>query len=306
VKALLFPGLFMKNRPFLMALLTLGGIFAFFLILIVLVTGWFGQRTGLSLGAKVGVVEVEGVILSSRQTIEELTRFRDDDSVRAVVLRIDSPGGGVAPSQEICEEVAKLADVKPVVASMASVAASGGYYIAAPATRIIANSGSITGSIGVIMEFTNVEELFGKIGLRNEVVKSGQHKDIGSPVRSMTEGDRKILQAMIDDVHQQFIEQVASSRKLPLETVQVLADGRIFTGRQAFELGLVDQLGNLQDAIEAAAELAEIQGEPKVVYPRRSRPGLLEYLIQESASQLRQGLRDRGQAGMQFLWQDVH
>ena len=287
-----------------MALLALAGIFGFFLVLIVVATSLLGYRNTLPLGDKIGVVEVEGVILSSDQIVEQLGDFREDDSIRAVVLRIDSPGGGVAPSQEICEEVGKLVKVKPVVVSMGSVAASGGYYIAAPATRIIANPGTITGSIGVIMEFTNVQELFGKIGLRSEVVKSGTHKDIGSPTRAMTDADRQILQGMINDVYQQFVGQIVTSRKLPIEKVLTLADGRIFSGRQALDNGLVDALGNFQDAVDTAARLGKVSGEPRLVYPPRAKPGWLEYLVQESVSQVRRGLTGQGSSGgLQFRWQ---
>ncbi len=292
----------MKKRPFLMALLTFGAIFLFFLILIVVVTSLEGRSPILSLGEKVGVIEVTGVIIDSRQLTKQIGEFRDDPSIRAVVLRIDSPGGGVGPSQEICEEVGKLAHDKPVVVSMGSVAASGGYYIAVPATRIFANPGTITGSIGVIMEFANVEELLGKIGLRNEVVKSGPHKDIGSPTRPMTSSDREILQGMIDDVYDQFAHQVSVSRKIPLETVKSFADGRIFSGRQALDKGLVDELGNFQDAVDAAGKLAGIEGEPRLVYPPRKKPGMLDYLVEESVSRFTREISGRATPGLQYLW----
>ncbi|MEJ2699696.1 MAG: signal peptide peptidase SppA, partial [Desulfuromonadales bacterium] len=239
-------------------------------------------------------------------TIEQLLRFRKDDSVKAIVLRVDSPGGGVGPSQEIYEEVQKTVKIKPVVVSMGSIAASGGYYIASPANRIFSNPGTITGSIGVILEFTNFQELLQKIGLKSQIIKSGKHKDIGSPVRPMTEGDRKILQSLIDDVHQQFIAAVAKGRKLDLEKVRALADGRIFSGRQALAVGLVDQLGDLQDAVKAAAELGGIHGEPRLVYPPREKPGLLRYLVEDSISMFRKGLQEKTKAGLGFLWSGVN
>lgn len=295
----------MKKHPVVMALLTLGAIFIFFLLIAVGLTGLLERRSALSLGgAKVGVIEVVGVIEDPAKIIEDLIDFRDDGSVKAIILRVDSPGGGVAPSQEIHEEVKKAQLEKPIVVSIASVAASGGYYIAAPAQKIMANPGSITGSIGVIMEFTNYQDLLGKIGLRNEVVKSGAHKDIGSAVRPMTEADRRILQSMIGDVHEQFIAAVAEGRGLDPVKVRELADGRIFTGRQARSVGLVDELGNLEDAIELAASLAGIDGEPNVVYPPRDKPKFLEYLVQETVSQLSRGLRGQG-AGLQFLWSGI-
>ncbi|HER63251.1 MAG TPA: signal peptide peptidase SppA, partial [Desulfobacteraceae bacterium] len=167
----------MKKRPFLMALIVLGAIFLFFLIIVGIISSMTGTSTSLPIGEKIGVVEVKGAIMTSEDVIQRLTHLRDDSSMKAVVLRVDSPGGGVGPSQEIYTEVQKLAQVKPVVVSMGSVAASGGYYIAIPAHQIVANPGTITGSIGVIMEFTNFQELLQKIGLKSQVVKSGEHKD---------------------------------------------------------------------------------------------------------------------------------
>jgi len=295
----------MKKRPFLMALLVLGAIFLFFLLAIYLIAGFMGGGTSLALGEKIGVIEVEGVIVSSRKTIDQLIRFREDQSIKAIVLRIDSPGGGVGPSQEISSEVMKTSEIKPVVVSMGSVAASGGYYIAAPARRIFANPGTITGSIGVIMEFTNWQELLNKIGLESQVVKSGRFKDIGSPVRPMSEDDRKLLQDLIDDVHSQFINAVSRGRNIPEGKVRSLADGRIFTGRQALEAGLVDELGTMQDAIAAAAQMGGIEEKPRVVYPPRDKGNLFDYLIEETASSLRRGLQERTSTGLQYLWSGI-
>lgn len=291
----------MKRRPFLMALLTLGAIFAFFLLLIVVVGKMSGRSSHFVLGDKVGYVTIAGAITSSEKIIDQIDNFKEDSSVKAIVLRVNSPGGGVSPSQEIHDEVKAAAAVKPVVVSMGSVAASGGYYIAAPAQRILANPGTITGSIGVIMQFTNVEELLGKVGLKSQVVKSGKHKDIGSPVRPMSSADRQILQSLIDDVYTQFIQAVAEARQMDIDKVRQLADGRIFTGRQAFEAGLVDELGGYRDAIRVAAELAGIKGKPKVVYPAPDKQEILEYFVQETAQLVKQGVQN-GDAGLQFLW----
>jgi protease-4 len=220
---------------------------------------------------RIALIRVEGVILDAQQTVGDLKKFGDSPSVKAIVLRIDSPGGGVVPSQEIHDAVMRVRNKqnKAVVASMGTVAASGGYYIAAATDRIMANPGTLTGSIGVIMELANLEGLLKKIGVDNVVVKSGRHKDIGSPFRKMSDEDRRILQSVMDDVHTQFIEAVAEGRSLDVSDVQPLADGRIFTGRQAKEIKLVDELGNLDDAIRLAADLAGIEGEPKVVEPRK-------------------------------------
>src|SRR5437867_10967962 len=210
----------------LLGLLVLAVIGVSLLTSLALDSGWLG-------GERVAVIRIEGVITDSRETIEELRRFRDNPSIKAVVLRIDSPGGGVVPSQEIHTEVLKARKDErlKVVASMGPVAASGGYYIAAATDRIMANPGTLTGSIGVIMELANLEGLLKKIGVENVVVKSGRHKDIGSPFRKMSDEDRRILQSVMDDVHTQFIAAVAEGRSLDVSDVQQLADGRIFTGR---------------------------------------------------------------------------
>ncbi|UCF87387.1 MAG: signal peptide peptidase SppA, partial [Nitrospiraceae bacterium] len=197
--------------------------------------------------------------------IEELRKYAEDSSVKAVVLRVNSPGGGVAPAQEIYDEVIKLREVKKVVVSMGAVAASGGYYIASPADKIVANPGTITGSIGVIMELPNIEGLMEKIGVKTEVIKSGEHKDIASAFRSMTEEEKKILENLLSDVHEQFIMAVSESRDMDYDIIKKIADGRIFTGKKAKELGLVDDLGNLRYAIQLAGKLSGIEGEPRVV-----------------------------------------
>lgn len=240
------------------------------LLLVVLVNTLFPDWD-LSDEDRIALVRVEGVILDAQQTVGELKRFADSPSVKAIVLRIDSPGGGVVPSQEIYDAVKRVRNKnnKMVIASMGTVAASGGYYIAAATDRIIANPGTLTGSIGVIMELANLEGLLKKIGVESLVVKSGRYKDIGSPLRKMREDDRRILQSVMDDVHRQFIQAVAEGRSLDVAEVQPLADGRIFTGRQAKEMKLVDELGDLEDAIRLAADLAGIEGEPKVVEPRK-------------------------------------
>ncbi len=238
---------------------------------ILLLINLFVPEFDLSSDDRIALIRVEGVILDSQTTIGELKRFSENPSVKAIVIRIDSPGGGVVPSQEIYDAVKRVRSKnnKAVIASMGSVAASGGYYIAAATDRIVANPGTLTGSIGVIMETANVEGLLQKIGVEGVVIKSGKYKDVGSPLRKMSADERGLLQAVMDDVHKQFIEAVAEGRSLELRAAQALADGRIFTGRQAKEAKLVDELGDLEDAIQLAAEVVGIEGEPKVVEPRR-------------------------------------
>jgi protease-4 len=220
---------------------------------------------------RIALIRVEGVILDAQATVGDLKRFSENPLVKAIVLRIDSPGGGVVPSQEIHDAVKRVRNKsnKAIIASMGTVAASGGYYIAAATDRIIANPGTLTGSIGVIMEMANVEGLLKKVGVEGIVIKSGRFKDAGSPLRKMSEEERKLMQSLMDDVHQQFIQAVADGRSLEISDVQPLADGRIFTGRQAKEARLVDELGDLDDAIHLAADIVGIEGEPKIVEPRR-------------------------------------
>jgi protease-4 len=255
-----------KRRLFRTVLWGLTG----FLALMVLVNIFFPDLD-LSTEDRIALIRVEGVILDSQTTVGELKKFSENPSVKAIVLRIDSPGGGVVPSQEIHDAVQRVRtkNNKAVIASMGSVAASGGYYIAVATDRIVANPGTLTGSIGVIMEMANVEGLLQKIGVEGVVIKSGKFKDVGSPLRKMSDEERGLLQNVMDDVHKQFIEAVAEGRALELSDVQALADGRIFTGRQAKDAKLVDELGDLEDAIQLAADIVGIEGEPKVVEPRR-------------------------------------
>ncbi|MDH4184367.1 MAG: signal peptide peptidase SppA [Nitrospinota bacterium] len=250
-------------------------------------------------GEKVALVRLEDVILDGEKIGGQIKKWADDDSVKAIVLRINSPGGAVAPSQEIFHEVTRAAAKKPVVASMGAVAASGGYYVAAPCKVIYANPGTVTGSIGVIMNLSNFEKLLDKIGMSPMVIKSGKFKDIGSPYRPMKDEERAFLQSVADDIHTQFIEDVARGRKMEPGAVRELADGRIFTGREAVGLKLVDKLGGLSDAIDAAAKLGGLEPDPEVVEDMEDR-GLIRWLLEEKASLLpaRAGLT----SGYYYLW----
>jgi protease-4 len=253
-------------------------VFFIILILIIAVLSLMITIThNVPLGERVALVRVEGVIIDSKDIIEELRDYSDDASIKAIVLRIESPGGAVAPAQEIYEELLKIKKKKKIVVSMGSVAASGGYYIASPADRIVANPGTLTGSIGVIMEIPNIKGLMDKIGIETQIIKSGRHKDMASAFKALTEEERRILQEILDDVHEQFIRAVAEGRGMEIEEVRKLADGRIFTGRMAKEAGLVDELGNLEDAIMLAGRLSGIKGRPHVV-ERKKRLGLLDIL----------------------------
>jgi len=221
-------------------------------------------------GPRVAIVELEGLIAETDDLVRELRQHRDNPSVRAVVIRINSPGGVVAPTQEVYDALLRVREAgKPVVASLGAVAASGGYYAAVAADQIYANPGTLTGSIGVIMQLANVDTLLKKVGVDFVVVKAGQFKDIGNPARPMTPEERRVVQSLLEDVHGQFIEAVARGRKLDRSAVVQFADGRVFSGTQALALRMIDALGGLEDAVNAAAKLANLPTPPPVERPRR-------------------------------------
>ncbi len=280
----------MNKKILLYGSLGVAAVFLLFFASILLAKLLMGD--GRPFGNTVGVIQVQGPIEDSVPFITQLKELRDDKTVKAIVLRVDSPGGVVGPSQEMYEELKKSARQKPLVVSMGSVAASGGYYIAAPAHVIYANPGTITGSIGVILQLTNIEGLLNKVGLKSAVLKSGKFKDSGSPVRPLTPEDRVVLQAVVESMHGQFIKAVAEGRKLPLATVRDLADGRILSGEQAKALKLVDRLGTMEDAITEAARLGGITGKPNVRYPKEDEPSLLELLMTNTARILTRTIRN--------------
>lgn len=253
----------------------LGSIIGLFFLLLILRSIGGG---GTSIGQKVAVIDIRGIISRSDATIKLLHTYRDDQGIKAIVVRIDSPGGSVAPVQEIYSELKKIE--KPIVASMGGSAASGGYYIACAADTIVANPGTLTGSIGVIMQFVQLKGLYDKVGLGHRVIKSGDFKDTGSPFRDLTEEEQAVLQSTVDDVYNQFVDTIFEARGdlLTRDEVIKLADGRIFSGKQALDSKLLDQLGNLPDAIEVAAKLAGIEGKPKVVR-KEKKTSLFEQLV---------------------------
>lgn len=255
---------------------------AFFFGMAAYFLGAEGDFDTWSFGRSVGVITVDGAIISADDIVEDIEKFRKDDDVEGVVLRIESPGGSVGASQDILEAVRRLAEKKPVVASMGSIAASGGYYIACGATKILANEGTVTGSIGVRMEHVMVGDLLKWAKINRETLKSGRFKDIASSNRPMTPEERAIMQGVLDDIHAQFKETVAAARKLSMDSVNELADGRLYTGRQALKLGLVDEIGGLTEAVKMTAKMAGIDGEPKVVHPAKRRR-LIEKIL-DSAS----------------------
>jgi protease-4 len=263
------------------------GIAFFLLFLMVLfvasyAAGRFGifQGDGLGLAEpKIAVIPILGVLMDAQGVLEELERYKERADVKAFVFRIDSPGGTVVAAQEIYSEIRKLRGKKKTLSSMGNVAASGGYYVASATEEILANPGTITGSIGVISEYANVQDLLKKIGFKSTVLKSGRFKDVGSPLREMTAEEGVYLQGLLENIHHQFIRDVAQGRQKTVEEIEPLSDGRVFTGEQAKEIGLVDRLGNFQDALDRAAELAGIEGKPVILYPEEKRRRILEYLI---------------------------
>lgn len=281
------------------------GVLAICLLVVLgtdVLTRWLGSEKALPTGEKVAVVRVEGMVLDARQVVEALERQAKDPKVKAIVLRVDSPGGAVAPTQEIFRAVRALSKKKRVVASLGSMATSGGYYVACAAERIVANPGTLTGSIGVVVHLANFEKLLSKLGIEGQVVKSGDFKDMGSMYRPLSERERNILQEVVNDVHEQFVEDVARSRNMELEKVRTIADGRIFSGRQAKGLGLVDELGGLKEAIQLAAKMAQIKGEPLVLEEPKEKFSLLRWLLDSSFGSLVTN-REYLLSGILFLFQ---
>ena len=253
------------------------GVISFFMLIYMGMS--LPDRRTLALGSKVGLVEVTGTIINSAPVVDEISRFAKDDAIKAIIVRIESPGGVVAAAQEIYSELKKArAEGKPIVASMGGIAASGGYYVACGADSIVANPGTLTGSIGVIMTFPNTQELFKKIGIDMQVVKTGEFKDLGSMARPLTPEERQLVGALIGDVYDQFVSVVSTERNLDIEAVRRIADGRVLTGRQAYQLGLVDRLGGFRDAVALAGELAGIHGEPTVVKRHKKTVSILDIL----------------------------
>ena len=232
-------------------------------------------------GPKVGIVEINMPITVSKNIVEDLNYFNEKSSIIAIVVRLDTPGGGVAASQEIYEKVKIIADKskKPIIASMGGVAASGGYYIALGADTIMANPGTATGSIGVIMSYPVISELMDKIGVQYETIKSGKLKDSGSLFRNLTEEERVYFQGLIDDLHSQFEMVVSQERQIPIKEIGKYATGRVYSGNQAVNAGLIDILGTFEDAVHLAAQMAGYLDTPEIVYPPEEKKGLMDILF---------------------------
>jgi protease-4 len=269
-----------------------------------LIQRYLGHSRSFMVSPRIGVIPITGIITDSQRVVDQLVTFRKDRKIRAIILRIDSPGGTVGPSQEIHREVKRTVQEKKIIASLGSIAASGGYYAATAADKIVSNPGTITGSIGVLMEFMRIEDLLDKMGIGFEVVKSGEFKDVGSPHRQMTKKERALLQELITDVQDQFVQAVAEGRGMTREKVVELADGRIFSGARAQEMGLVDRLGNFQDAVQLAKEMSQIEGEVTLVYPEKQRLSIWELFAQSTISQLFSLVQDQLGGRLAYRWDD--
>ena len=274
-------------------------------LLAVIVTFRGDGRTEFAFSGQVQVVDIDGELLESRSILDQLKRYEDAGSVKAILLNIDSPGGGVAVSQEIYTEIKRLREKndKIVVAYLSSTGASGAYYVACAANKIVANPGTIVGSIGVIAEWVNYADLMQWAKLKDIVFKTGEFKDTGSGSRALTENEKKYFQGLIDDMYVQFLEAVASGRKLDLQEVRSLADGRVFTGRDAKARKLIDDVGNFQDAVDLTAKLAGISGKPRLIRLNRQRVTLFDVLTSD-LSRLApfNGQSMKSQIKFQYLW----
>lgn len=285
---------------FLAVFILIGG-FIFIMVMAALFSGSEISLKDRFAGKRVGLIEIRGVISDSQPFIRQLDELCENRDVTAIVVRVESPGGGVAPSQEIYNALCETRATKPVVVSMGAVAASGGYYIACGADSILASPGTLTGSIGVILELPNLNEVLRKVGIRFEVVKSGEHKDIGSPFRDLSEEERRILQDMVDDVYDQFVDVVSAERGLSRDSVTAFADGRIFSGRQALALGLIDRTGGLEEALDVAGRMSGLGEDPKTIRPRKPRPSLID-LLTETAGSIREPASLAGSPRLMYLF----
>ncbi len=302
-----------RSRTVLWIVIGGGAFFLFVLAVFTLVyltlhTG--EQATIHSFGDKIGVVDLEGVIIDPRVVVPQLKKFGDDDSIKAIILHVNSPGGGVAASEEIYREVKRIRDEKKkrIVASISSVGASGAYYISAATNKIYADKGSIVGSIGVIASWTNYGDLLHWAKLKDITMKAGEFKDTGSPTRDMTPAEKEYVQSLIDNMHTQFIQAVADGRnsdgrKVKVEDIRAIANGKVWTGEQALSLKLIDQVGDFQAAVDDTAKAVGIKGEPVLVHPERERKTVLDLLFGDVSEWLptREKLLDQ-HVGFYYLW----
>lgn len=275
----------MRRHPILLALFVIMVAVVTLGVVVYVFTFFAGSRPARAEN-HVGVITVEGILTDSQDVLDQIKYFEKEERIKAIVVRVNTPGGGVVPSEEIYAAIQELRKKKKIVASMGSIAASGGYLVACGAEKIVASPGTITGSISALMHFASVEELLKKVGVKSQVVKSGKFKDIGSPMREMTAEEKELLQFVVDDIFDHFLDIIVKERKIPKEKLKEIADGRIFTGRQAKVLGLVDELGGLEDSVKLAARLAGVKDSPEAVYAPRKKKSFWGVLFKETLSSL--------------------
>lgn len=282
----------MEKRGWLTVLLIFGGLFVMLVVFSIVVVTAFGDGDwGAS--DKIGVIEIKGPITSSRETLEDIRDFEEQDAIKGIVVRIDSPGGAVAPSQELYQAVRETKKTKPLAVSMGTTAASGGYYIACGADTIFANRGTVTGSIGVITQLFNVEEVLENLEIEVNTVKTGKYKDAGSPFNDFTEDEREYFADLLEDIYSQFVNDVAESRGLEVDQVKKYADGRVFTGQQAKEYKLVDKLGSFQDAVDYVKKEAGVEGDIELKYPAEEDLGFLSKAVEGVSDTVSNELKSR-------------
>jgi len=299
-----------RSRGVLWAIFGAAGFFVFLAVLFAVAYFSVRQRTEYTIssdgsGGKIGVVDLQGVILAPKQTVEGLRKFADDSSIRAIIIHINSPGGGAAASEEIYREVKRIRDEKrkPIVASIETVGASGAYYVASATDKIYSDEASIVGSIGVIAQWVNYQELLQWAKLKAIVFKSGEFKDTGSPVREMTPQEKQYFQALLDNMHQQFIHNVAEGRRQPEASIRTIADGKVWTGQQALSIKLVDQLADFQGAVSDTAKAAGISGKPTLVRYRKPKISLLDLLVGDASEYLPDTAKLlQSNVGFYYLW----
>lgn len=298
-----------RSRVWLWVLIGGGAFFLFVLAVFTLVfiaLHASGREAGIhAFGDKIGVVDLDGVIMEPSEVVEDIRRFADDDSIKAIIIHVNSPGGGVAASEEIYREVKRVRDEKHkrIVSSIQTVGASGAYYVSSATNKIYADSGSVVGSIGVIAEWVNYGDLMRWIKLKPEVLKVGQFKDTGDPTRELTPAERQYMQGLIDNMYEQFVQAVADGRHAKTSDIKSIADGRVWTGEQAMALHLIDQIGDFRSAVLDTAKSVNISGEPVLVHPERDRKSLLDLLFGDVTPYLptKEKLLDQ-QVGFYYLW----
>ena len=299
-----------RSRVWLWVVIGGGAFFLFVLAVFTLVyftlhAGGDDSTSMSAFGDKIGVVDLDGVILDPKTVVGQLKKFGDDDSIKAIIIHVNSPGGGVAASEEIYREVKRLRDEKKkkIVASIETVGASGAYYVSSATSKIFADNGSVVGSIGVIAEWVNYGDLMRWIKLKPEILKVGEFKDTGDPTREMTPAERQYMQSLIDNMYVQFVQAVADGRHAKVDDIKSIADGRVWTGQEALSMHLIDQIGDFQEAVNDTAKSVNIKGEPTLVHPERNRQSVLDLLFGDVSQYLptREKLMDN-QMGFYYLW----